>query len=70
MPAFTWRESAEYAEFWERLNRGEYTQAEYKRLGKGGREVWIQQHLIGFAGLRKDDYRMYPFNRKADSIRC
>ncbi len=25
-----------------RLNRGEYQAAEYKRIGKGGREVWIQ----------------------------
>jgi methyl-accepting chemotaxis protein len=35
-------QSAEYAEFWRRLGRGEYDRAEYKRLGKGGREVWIQ----------------------------
>ena len=36
------RESAGYREFWARLNRGEYQAAQYKRLGKGGREVWIQ----------------------------
>jgi methyl-accepting chemotaxis protein len=35
-------DSAEYKEFWAQLNRGEYTQAEYKRLGKAGKEVWIQ----------------------------
>lgn len=34
--------SAEYKQFWEALNRGEFQTAEYKRLGKGGREVWIQ----------------------------
>jgi len=34
--------SAEYAEFWAKLNRGEYESAEYKRFGKGGKEVWIQ----------------------------
>ncbi len=34
--------SAEYREFWAKLNRGEYQAAEYKRIGKGGREVWIQ----------------------------
>lgn len=39
-PAFG--NSREYADFWAALNRGEYQQAEYKRLGKGGREVWIQ----------------------------
>ena len=35
------RESAAYGEFWASLNRGIYQAAEYKRLGKGGREVWI-----------------------------
>ena len=34
--------SSDYADFWARLNRGEYQAAEYKRIGKGGREVWIQ----------------------------
>ena len=35
-------QSAEYRNFWEALGRGEYQSAEYKRLAKGGREVWIQ----------------------------
>jgi len=37
-----YRRSADYKEFWAKLNRGEYQAAEYKRIGKGGREVWIQ----------------------------
>jgi methyl-accepting chemotaxis protein len=37
-----YRHSDEYREFWAKLNRGEYVSAEFKRLGKGGREVWIQ----------------------------
>ena len=36
------RDSIEYRQFWEALNRGEFQAAEYKRIGKGGREVWIQ----------------------------
>ena len=36
------RESAEYRAFWASLNRGEHQAAEYKRIGKDGREVWIQ----------------------------
>lgn len=36
------RDGAEYREFWANLNRGEYQAAEYKRIGKAGREVWIQ----------------------------
>jgi methyl-accepting chemotaxis protein len=35
------RDSAPYREFWSKLNRGEYEAAEYKRVGKGGKEVWI-----------------------------
>ena len=35
------RDSAAYREFWARLNRGEFQAAEYKRFGKGGKEVWI-----------------------------
>ncbi len=34
--------SAEYGEFWERLRAGLYSASEFRRLGKGGREVWIQ----------------------------
>src|SRR5947207_3430161 len=35
------RDSSAYRDFWARLARGEYQIAEYKRIGKGGREVWI-----------------------------
>jgi methyl-accepting chemotaxis protein len=37
-----YRLSADYKEFWNRLNRGEYQAGEFKRIGKGGKEVWIQ----------------------------
>ena len=36
------RNSADYKRFWEKLNLGEFESAEYKRIGKGGKEVWIQ----------------------------
>ncbi|EJJ26894.1 methyl-accepting chemotaxis protein [Rhizobium sp. CF142] len=31
-----------YRDFWTRLGRGEYDAGAYKRLAKGGREIWIQ----------------------------
>ncbi|MBB3977779.1 methyl-accepting chemotaxis protein [Rhizobium azooxidifex] len=34
--------SAEYRAFWERLGRGAFDRQQYRRLGKGGREVWIE----------------------------
>ncbi len=37
-----YKNSAEYQQFWQGLNRGEYSSGEYKRLGKGGKEIWIQ----------------------------
>ncbi len=37
-----YRQSSEYRQFWERLGRGQFDAGQYKRLGKGGREVWIQ----------------------------
>ncbi len=36
------KHGAAYRQFWEALNRGEYQSAEYKRIGKGGKEIWIQ----------------------------
>ena len=39
-PAYA--ESDAYAEFWQRLGRGECNAAEFKRLSKEGRELWLQ----------------------------
>jgi methyl-accepting chemotaxis protein len=39
-PAY--RSSDEYRRFWEKLARGDYESAQYKRIGKGGKELWIQ----------------------------
>ena len=36
------RASDEYRRFWEKLGRGEYDSNQHKRIGKGGKEVWIQ----------------------------
>ncbi|MFC3682444.1 PAS domain-containing protein [Hydrogenophaga luteola] len=38
----SYRSSAEYRLFWDKLGRGEYDAGQYKRIGKGGKEVWIQ----------------------------
>ena len=36
------RSSSDYREMWQRLNRGEFVAGEFRRVGKGGREVYIQ----------------------------
>lgn len=34
--------SSEYSEFWQRLAQGKFDRRQYKRLAKGGREIWIE----------------------------
>ncbi len=34
--------SQDYKDFWKKLNEGEFQAAQYKRLGKGGKEIWIE----------------------------
>jgi methyl-accepting chemotaxis protein len=34
-------QSLDYKDFWTRLGQGEFQTGEFKRFGKGGREVWI-----------------------------
>ncbi|MFM9962425.1 MAG: methyl-accepting chemotaxis protein [Planctomycetaceae bacterium] len=36
------KNSSEYREFWAKLNRGEFHAGEFRRVAKGGREVWLQ----------------------------
>jgi len=38
----TFRQSADYRDFWAKLNRGEFQSGEYLRIAKGGRQAWIQ----------------------------
>ena len=37
-----YRNSGDYLRFWERLARGEFEAGQFKRIAKGGREVWLQ----------------------------
>ncbi|TPV52760.1 PAS domain S-box protein [Aestuariibacter sp. GS-14] len=37
-----YKNSPEYKHFWENLNKGVFASGEFKRIAKGGREIWIQ----------------------------
>ena len=37
-----YRTTPAYRQFWEKLARGEFDAGQYKRIGKGGKEIWIQ----------------------------
>ena len=53
--------SAEYKEFWARLNRGEFQAAEYKRFGKGGKEVWIQATYNPILDLNRQPFKVVKY---------
>jgi methyl-accepting chemotaxis protein len=35
-------QSADFQQFWAKLRKGEYDRRQYRRIGKGGKEVWIE----------------------------
>ncbi|HSH87311.1 MAG TPA: PAS domain S-box protein [Methylophilus sp.] len=37
-----YKSSSEYKQFWERLAQGEARDGQFKRIGKNGREIWLQ----------------------------
>ena len=56
-----YRQSAQYKEFWAKLNRGEYQTAEYKRIGKGGKEIWIQASYNPILDLSGKPFKVVKF---------
>jgi methyl-accepting chemotaxis protein len=55
------RDSAEYREFWAALNRGQYQAAEYKRIGKGGKEVYIQASYNPILDLNGKPFKVVKY---------
>ncbi|MFQ5461644.1 MAG: PAS domain-containing protein, partial [Phycisphaerae bacterium] len=67
-PAF--RQSPEYNEFWAKLNRGEFEAKEYKRIGKGGKEVWIKASYNPILNAKGKPYKVikYAIDVTADAL--
>src|SRR5215213_7578313 len=55
------RDSAEYREFWASLNRGVYQAAEYRRIGKGGKEIWIQASYNPILDLNGKPFKVVKY---------
>ncbi|MEV4783144.1 methyl-accepting chemotaxis protein [Burkholderia sp. LMU1-1-1.1] len=53
--------TAEYKDFWARLGRGEYNRGDFKRVGKGGREVWINASYNPIIGADGKAYKIIKF---------
>ncbi|MCH2038125.1 MAG: PAS domain-containing protein, partial [Rickettsiales bacterium] len=54
-------QSTEYKEFWAKLGRGEFQSAEYRRLGKGGKEVWIQASYNPIIGTDGKPFKVVKY---------
>ena len=54
-------ESTEYAQFWERLRNGEVESGEFKRVGRGGREVWIRATYNPIFNLDDKPYKIVKY---------
>lgn len=61
----TYANSAEYRGFWEKLGRGEFDAGEYMRIGKGGKEVWIQS---SYNPIRDLDGKLFKVVKYATDI--
>ncbi|WP_407190063.1 PAS domain-containing protein [Bradyrhizobium centrosematis] len=55
------RDGAAYREFWAALNRGEYQAAEYKRIGKGGKEIYIQASYNPILDLNGKPFKVVKY---------
>ncbi|UMY19777.1 methyl-accepting chemotaxis protein [Methylobacterium organophilum] len=55
------RESFEYRNFWDRLRAGEFQAAQYKRVGKGGREIWIEASYNPMLDKAGKPYKIVKF---------
>jgi methyl-accepting chemotaxis protein len=53
--------SRDYSMFWDKLNRGEYDASEYLRLGKGGKEVWIQASYNPIFDMNGKPYKVVKY---------
>lgn len=53
--------SADYREFWAKLNRGEYISDAFKRVGKNGTVVWIQASYNPIMDLNGSPFKVVKY---------
>ncbi len=72
-----YKNSPDYKLFWDKLNRGEFDTGEYKRLGKGGKEVWLQASFNPILDMHGKPVKVVKFamdiseqHKNADSLKA
>ena len=69
-----YKDSAEYREFWAALNRGEFKASQYKRIGKNGKEVFIEASYNPILDPNGKPFKVVKFatdlsKRKAENLK-
>jgi methyl-accepting chemotaxis protein len=54
----TYKASAEYKKFWEDLVNGNANEGRFRRLGKGGKEIWLQAFYSPILDLNGNPYKV------------
>jgi len=52
---------AEYKDFWARLNRGEAQSADFKRVAKGGRPIWLRASYNPIPDVNGNPYKVVAY---------
>ncbi|GIE75521.1 methyl-accepting chemotaxis protein [Actinoplanes philippinensis] len=60
MPAGT-SDQPDYIDFWKKLTRGEFVSGEFKRMAKGGREVWLLASYNPVLGADGKPFKVFKF---------
>jgi methyl-accepting chemotaxis protein len=63
------RDTPAYREFWTALRRGEYSSAEFKRIAKDGREVWLQASYNPILDLNGVPFKVVKFGTDVTEAR-
>ncbi|MTW10296.1 PAS domain S-box protein [Pseudoduganella eburnea] len=53
--------SVDYKRFWQKLNRGEYDSGRYKRVGNGGKTIWIQATYNPILDMNGTPFKIVKF---------
>jgi len=61
-------ESPQYAEFWQKLGRGEYDAGEFKRIRKDGTEVWLQSSYNPIFDMDGRPFKVVKFATDITSV--
>lgn len=62
------RNSPAYRQFWDALRRGEFQRADYRRFGKGGKEVWIQATYTPILDAHGKPVKVVKFAQDATEV--